>query len=319
MKKRILILVISTAAALFGCSRDANKFDASGTFEANEVIVSAEIPGKLLSFNVEEGSQLAGDSVVGIIDSVPLVLQKSQVEASMQALHERTADVSPQVKLLQDQVAVQQVQLDYLQKEKARTERLVKADAATTRQLDEITNQIDVLTKQIDVNSQQIKVQQNMVGTQNRGILSETRPLKQSIAQLQDQVRRSMITNPVGGTVLTRYAMAGEVVTAGKALYKIADLSQILLRAYISGPQLSQVKLNQQVLVLVDSGANAYRKYTGTITWISDKAEFTPKTIQTKDERANLVYAIKIRIKNDGLIKIGMYGEVNFNLNAKKD
>lgn len=319
MKKHIYITVICSVAAIMSCNRGTNQFDASGTFEADEVIVSAEVPGKLLSFSVEEGSQIAGDSVVGVIDSTQLVLQKSQVEANMRALHERTADVAPQVKLLQDQVAVQEVQLDYLQKEKARMERLVKDDAATTKQLDDINNQVAVLTKQIDVNRQQIKVQMNTVGTQNRSILSETQPLKQSVAQLQDQVRRTHVRNPITGTVLTRYAMAGEVVTAGKALYKIADLSQIVLRAYISGEQLPQVKLNQQVMVYVDSSANAYRNLTGTITWISDKAEFTPKTIQTKDERANLVYAIKIKVKNDGLIKIGMYGEVNLDPGKKKE
>ena len=182
----------------------------------------------------------------------------------------------------------------------------------TDKQLDDINNQIDVLNKQIKVTEQQIKVQETATGTQNNSILSETNPLRKSVDQIREQIKRASIVNPVAGTVITKYALAGEITTAGKALYKIGDLSQVTLRAYITGSQLSQVKLNQQVKVMVDDGAKKYKDYEGTITWISDKAEFTPKTIQTKDERANLVYAIKIRVKNDGYLKIGMYGEVKF-------
>jgi HlyD family secretion protein len=207
---------------------------------------------------------------------------------------------------------VQKVQLKDALYEKARIERLIKADAATTKQLDDQNTLIDVLQKQIAVNEQQIKVQQSTTGTQNSSVLSESKPLQKSIAQIDDQLKRTNITNPINGTVLTKYAMAGEFTTPGKALYKIGDLSVITLRAYITGTQLAQIKLGQQVKVLVDSSATEYREYAGEITWISDKAEFTPKTIQTKDERANLVYAIKIHVKNDGLLKIGMYGEANF-------
>ena len=179
--------------------------------------------------------------------------------------------------------------------------------------LDDWNTQIEVLQKQVAVNEQQIKVQETTTGTQNSSVLSETQPLRRSVAQIQDQVSRSKVANPINGTVLTKYAMAGEVTAAGKALYKIADLTVITLRAYITGAQLSQVKLGQHPKVLVDDGASKYKEYDGEITWISDKAEFTPKTIQTKDERANLVYAVKIRVKNDGYLKIGMYGEVKFN------
>jgi len=250
---------------------------------------------------------------VGVIDSVPLLLQKAQVEASMGALQQKTLDVKPQIKLLQDQITVQKAQLDNAIYEKARTERLIRADAATTKQLDDINTQIDVLQKQIAVTTQQIKVQETATGNQNSSVMSEYKPLRKSVAQIDDQLRRALISNPINGTVLTKYAMAGEVTSTGKALYKIADLSVITLRAYITGTQLAQVKLNQEVTVLVDSNENKYKKYPGTITMISDKAEFTPKTIQTKDERANLVYAIKIHVKNDGFLKIGMYGEVKFN------
>ena len=171
---------------------------------------------------------------------------------------------------------------------------------------------LNVLQKQIAVTQQQIKVQETNTGTQNSSVLSESKPLQKSVAQIEDQLKHTNITNPINGTVLTKYAMTGEFTTPGKALYKIGDLSVITLRAYITGIQLAEIRLNQQVKVLVDSSASRYREYPGQITWISDKAEFTPKTIQTQDERANLVYAIKIHVKNDGLLKIGMYGEVKF-------
>jgi len=313
MKFQICLYVSLFTAIISGCNLNNQISDASGTFEADEVVVSSEVPGKILSLNLEEGSILAKDSMVGIIDSVPLELQKAQVEATIGALHQKTMDVRPQIKLLQDQIAVLKTQLDNALHEKARTENLIKADAATTKQLDDWNTQIDVLQKQIAVNEQQIKVQETTTGTQNSTVMSEFKPLRKSVAQINDQLKRANISNPINGTVLTKYAMAGEITSAGKALYKIADLSVITLRVYITGTQLAQVKLNQQVTVLVDSNATKYKKYEGVITMISDKAEFTPKTIQTKDERANLVYAIKIHVKNDGYLKIGMYGEVKFN------
>ena len=284
--------------------------DATGTFEADEVIVSAEVPGKILTFTVEEGSQLSKDSVVGTIDSKNITLQKEQMDASIRALSEKTSDIQPQVKLLEDQLQVQQSQLKTMEREKARTENLLKQDAATAKQLDDINAQIDVLNKQIAVTRQQMVVNRSNTNTQNRGILSETGPLKKRVAQLEDQLQRSNILNPINGNVLAKYAEAGEVVSTGKALYKIADLTYINLRAYITGDMLPQVKLGQKVKVLIDQGEKAYKDYEGTIIWIADKAEFTPKTIQTKEERANLVYAIKVKVKNDGYLKIGMYGEV---------
>ena len=164
----------------------------------------------------------------------------------------------------------------------------------------------------MQVTQQQIDVQKNNVATQNRSILSEGKPLEKRVAQLQDQLDKSNIVNPIAGTVLTKYAEEGEVTASGKALYKIADLSTITLRAYVTATQLSQLKLGQTVKVFADNGPNKYNEYSGTITWISDKAEFTPKTIQTKEERANLVYAVKVKVKNDGYLKIGMYGELKF-------
>jgi HlyD family secretion protein len=234
------------------------------------------------------------------------------VEASINALKEKTNDVQPQIRMLEEQIRVQQSQLATLEKEKDRFENLVKADAATPKQLDDIQAQLDVVRKQINVTQRQIDVQRSQVGTQNRSVMSEKEPLQKRVAQLEDQLSRTNVINPVGGTVLTKYVHAGEITGPGKPLYKIADLSYVLLRAYITGQQLPEIKLGQQVSVLIDEGAKNYKTYAGTITWISDKAEFTPKTIQTKEERANLVYAIKIKVPNDGYLKIGMYGEVLF-------
>ena len=307
-----LVFTMILMAAFSACNRNNSNFDASGTFEADEVIVSSLASGKILTLNVEEGSVLSKDSIVGLIDPTDLTLQKEQVEESIHALGEQTMNVEPQVKLLQDQLTVQQSQLDNTLHERTRIENLVKLDAATGKQLDDINYQVEVLQKQMKVTQQQINVQKNNVGTQNSGILSQGKPLQKRVAQLQELIKKTNIMNPINGTVLTKYAEEGEMAPSGKALYKIADLSFINLRAYISSSQLSQIKLGQQVKVLTDSGANKYREYIGNIIWISDKAEFTPKTIQTKEERANLVYAIKIKVKNDGYLKIGMYGEVQF-------
>jgi HlyD family secretion protein len=317
MNKSFVTRITALAVLFTACNRNTPKFDASGTFEVDEVIVSAEQTGKILSFNVSEGQTISENDTVGVIDVDNLALQKEQVQASIEALREKTADVTPQIRLLQEQLAVQQSQLANMQRERTRTENLLKQDAATGKQLDDINAQIDVLQKQMNVTRQQIAVQQNNTATQNRTVLSEKKPLEKRVAQLSEQIEQSRIVNPVKGTVLSKYAEAGEVTSAGKALYKIAGLDTLTLRAYVTGIQLSQIKLNQTVKVLVDSGAKAYREYPGTISWISDKAEFTPKTIQTKEERANLVYAIKVRVKNDGYLKIGMYGEVMFNNEAK--
>lgn len=312
MKSSILIATTFMLSAI-ACNNNKRTFDASGTFEVDEVVVSSEVPGKILSLTVNEGDTISQGKVVGEIDSTNLILQKQQVQATIHSLSEKEASVTPQVDLLQKQLAVQESQLQNLLHEKTRFENLLKQDAATGKQVDDINAQIDVAQKQIAVTRQQIDVQRNNFSTQNRSIMSERSPLEKQIDQLNNQIDKTDIVNPVSGTVITKYAETGELTSAGKALYEIADLSEMILRAYISGSQLSQVKLGQTVKVLVDNGTNAYKEMSGIVTWISDKAEFTPKTIQTKDERANLVYAIKIRVKNDGYLKIGMYGEVILN------
>jgi HlyD family secretion protein len=312
MNQKIIALTTSLFF-LVACNRNNHHFDASGTFEVDEVIVSSEIPGKILSLDIREGDTISKGRVVGVVDAENLSLQKEQVQASIEALNEKTVNVTPQIQLLKDQAAVQQSQLNTLMHEKERFENLLKQDAATGKQVDDIKAQIDVVQKQLAVTKQQIAVQQNSTSSQNRTVLSERKPLQKRVEQFNDQLQRANIVNPLTGTVITKYAEAGELTSTGKAIYKVADLSEMTLRAYITGAQLSQVKLNQQVKVLVDNGADKYKELPGTITWISDKAEFTPKTIQTKEERANLVYAVKIKVKNDGYLKIGMYGEVLFN------
>jgi HlyD family secretion protein len=311
MNAKILITITLTFFCI-ACNNNKHEFDASGTFEVDEVVVSSGVTGQILSLNIREGDTVPKNKIVGEIDSENLALQKEQVQASIQALSEKKANVSPQVDLLEKQLSVQQSQLQNLLHEKARFENLLKQDAATGKQVDDINAQADVAKKQIAVTQQQINVQRNNISTQNRGIMSEKKPLEKNIAQINNQIKKANIVNPISGTVITKYAEAGELTSIGKALYSIADLSEMTLRAYISGAQLPQVKLNQTVKVLVDNGADSYKEMSGIITWISDKAEFTPKTIQTKDERANLVYAIKIKVKNDGYLKIGMYGEVQF-------
>jgi len=295
---------------LVACNNNKEPFDASGTFEADEVVVSAELPGQLLSFNVQEGDSISLNKVVGEIDAQNLNIQKEQVQASIHALGEKTADTGPQVLLLEKQLAVQEAELQNTLFETNRLENLFRQDAATGKQVDDIHSKADVQKKQIAVTKQQINVLRNNVATQNRSVMSETKPLEKKVSQIDEQIAKANIINPVQGIVLTKYAQAGEFVTAGKALYEIANLSEMTLRAYITGDQLTQVALGRQVKVRVDNGANSYKEFTGIISWIAGNAEFTPKTIQTKEERANLVYAIKVKVKNDGFLKIGMYGEV---------
>ncbi|MEP7110146.1 MAG: HlyD family efflux transporter periplasmic adaptor subunit [Ferruginibacter sp.] len=326
MKSVIKFLFPLSAILFSNCTSSNTSHDATGTFEADEIIVSAEANGKILRLDVEEGSILVKDSVVGNIDPSAIELQRDQASSSVDALKQKTNDPSPQISILQSQmtlqlkqIEVQEEQLRTLSKEQQRYKNLVAADASPAKQLDDITGQVNVMLDQIAASKSQLAVLQSQVNSQrqsvaiqNRGILSEKNPMEKKVAQIQDQLNKTKIVNPINGTVLTKYANANEYTATGKAIYKIANLSIMKLRAYITSDQLARVKLNQQVTVLVDDGKGKFRELAGTITWISDKAEFTPKTIQTKEERANLVYATKINVKNDGYLKIGMYGEVVF-------
>ncbi len=305
-----LLLIALAACTLLSCTGNKKDYDASGTFETNETIVAAEATGIIKQLNIEEGQTLKPGQYIGFIDSVQLSLRKKQLEAQVKSVRSKTPDIAAQTNSFNKQVAVIQSQLNTQLREKQRIENLVKADAATPKQLDDITGQVDALQKQLLVIQSQKIAQASQLNTQTNGLTADIAPLKVQIDQVNDQLSKCNIINNVKGTVLAKYAEVNEMTSTGKPIYKIADLSTLILRAYVSGDQLSSVKINQPVKVLVDAANNKYREYTGTVEWISDKAEFTPKTIQTKDERANLVYAIKIRVANDGYLKIGMYADV---------
>lgn len=304
--------IISISLLVVGCQKKENPYDATGTFETDEVIISAQQSGEILELNINEGQNIAQNAVIGKIDVSNLQLQKQQKEASLKALSQKTYDANPQLELVRKQLAVQQSQLAQQIHEQKRLVNLVRAEGATQKQLDDANAGIDQTRKQIAATEQQLNLYQSNIETQNRSILSESDPAAKSVAIVDDQIRKGTIINPIGGTILTQYAFAGEYSTTGKALYKIADISTLNLRAYITESQLSKIKLGQKVSVLIAQGEGKTKKYEGIISWISNKAEFTPKTIQTQDERANLVYAIKIKVKNDGYLKIGMYADVKF-------
>ena len=321
MKKYILPLLVLT---IFSCKRADQDYDASGTFEADEIIVTAEATGKILELNLNEGDALTANQNLGLIDGKGVELQKEQVLASINAIDEKTNSANPQIQVLQSQmnaqkgnIAVLQEQLSTAIRERNRVSNLVKSDAATKKQLDDANSQVAVVQKQISVANaqlqtlnQQISSTKEQVSIQNRAILSEKNPTEKKVLQIDEQLKHNVISSPIKGIVLTKYMNKGEFATIGKPIYKMANLDEMTLRAYITGDQLAKVKVGQNVKVVVDAGDENTKELTGKIYWISQKSEFTPKTIQTKDERANLVYATKIHVKNDGFLKIGMYGEV---------
>lgn len=283
---------------LFSCSSGDGDFDATGTFESDEIIVSSEAIGKLVMFQVDEGMQLKQNQIVGVVDTTQLYLKKKQLQSTIKAVLSKQPDIAMQLASLQKQIETAET-------EQKRIDNLVKSNAATTKQLDDVNSQLEVLRKQYNA------AKSSLIITK-QGIQSETLPLIAQVEQIQDQINKSIVTNPVEGTVLTRYAKQDEITANGKALYKIANLTDMTLRVYISGNQLGQIKLGQKVKVYVNKGNEEQKEMSGEIYWVSSKAEFTPKTIQTKDERANLVYAIKVKVINDGYLKIGMYGEIKF-------
>lgn len=312
--------------AASGCNNDDMTHDASGVFEARETIIAAEIAGQILEMPIEEGQDLDAGAVAAKIDCKQLELKKDQALASDTAITERTAEAEPQLEILAEQrkavaaqLEVQKQQLAVLRRERERFSKLVAAKAAPAKQLTDIEGQIAVLERQMQSTKRQeavLKQQQSsyteQVALQNRATQSERQPLQVQVAQIVDQIAKCNVVNPVAGTVLSKYAEQYEFATPGKPLYRIANLSTVTLRAYITGDQLGQVKLDQPVKVYIDDGPQKFRALDGTLVWVSEKAEFTPKTIQTKDERANLVYATKVDVPNDGTLKIGMYGEVDF-------
>lgn len=297
---KVLIIASIIVIGLSGCMHQDLSFDASGAFETEETIISSEATGVIKQLTIEEGQPLKTGQIIGYIDSIQLHLKKEQIMAEVTALLGGKPDISIQLSALQEQ-------LSNAEKNRNRIANLVEGKAATGKQLDDMNTQVAVLKKQIEALKSSLNISTN-------GINKNVVPLQLQMAQLNDQINKCKIINPINGTVLVKYAEANEMATIGKPLYKIADLSVIFLRAYITGNQLPQIKLNQKVTVLTDDGKGGYKKTKGIITWINDKAEFTPKTIQTKDERANLVYAIKVKVKNNGTYKIGMYGEIKFDV-----
>ena len=288
------ILIMIALLWLSSCKSNDNLSDAYGNFEAVQVTVSSESAGKIHYLNVEEGSQLDSGIIVALVDTTDLYLKKLQLKSQKKAVSVKSSSVV-------SQIAVQQQQKANLMVEKNRITKLIADKAATPKQLDDINGAIELVDKQVE-----------SIKTQNAGITEEMEVIDRQIAQVNESIRKCYIRNPVKGTVLSKYAEAGEIAAPGRALYKIADLSVMELKVYVSGTQLPGVKQGQEVEVLIDKDQKTNRKMSGVVSWISPKAEFTPKIIQTKEERVNLVYAIKIRVPNDGSLKIAMPAEVNF-------
>jgi HlyD family secretion protein len=295
MKRHLLGMVAAGLAVVAaGCGNDKIVADAFGNFEAREVIVSAETAGRLLKFDVNEGQELVPGAKIGLVDTTQLSLQMDELNARRRAVGSRTSNVVGQMDVLSQQIEV-------LTKEKNRVEKLVTAGAATRKQLDDISGQLEVL-----------QTQKRSVSAQNLPVASEIEAIDVQAERLRDQIKRSHIVNPIKGRVLVKLAEATEVVVPGKPLYRIAPVDSLYLRAYMTGSQLNEVKIGQVVTVRIDDGAENYFHYPGRVTWIADQAEFTPKIVQTKEERMNLVYAFKVLVVNEGKLKIGMPGEVLF-------
>jgi len=287
-------VLISLVLLVGACNMNNDKSDAYGQFEATEVMVSAEGNGKLLNFKIEEGQKLTKKENVGVIDTTQLVLRRDQIEAQMQSARSKLTNVKAEAAVIREQKDVAMTDLK-------RIKAMYKDQAATQKQLDDAEGNIRVLNRRIQATE-----------TQRNSILAEINALKAQKAQVVDQVGKAEIINPVNGRVLTKYVEPSELVHNGSVLYKIANLDTLELRAYVSGAQLPKVKLGQKVNVLIDKNAEENESFPGRVSWVSDEAEFTPKMIQTKEERVTQVYAVKIRVPNDGTIKIGMPGEVNF-------
>ena len=299
MKSRNLLGLCSLLALFSACGNGAPKYDATGTFETTEVLVSAEASGRLLYFDIEEGMLLKAGEEVGVVDTVQLYLKKLQLEASLKSVEEQRPDILKQVAATKEQISA-------AQRERNRVANLLKVGAANQKQLDDAEDQLEVLRKQL-------VAQNSTLSNSHQSLTWQSSSVGIQVAQVEDQLKKCHITSPITGTVLAKYAEAGELTAMGTPLFKVADTEQMYLRAYITSEHLSQVKLGQKVTVFSDYGTDEHKQYPGVVTWISDTSEFTPKTILTKNERANLVYAVKIAVHNDGLLKIGMYGGVEFN------
>jgi len=289
---------ISLSILFLSCGEKLSKSDATGTFEATVTIVSAEGSGQILALNIHEGDSLTKGQLIGYLDSMSLHLSKMQLIQNKKTILSGRPDIRAQSESLQ-------AQIENAKSDRDRIENLVKGGVATKRQLDDANSKIDVLQSQLLALKSNLSTTTTNLNEQGNSVVIQ-------LAQIEDQLRKCSIINPTKGTVLVKYANAYEMASVGRPLYEIADLSEINLRAYITADQFSRVKIGSGAKVTVDAEGGKSKAYDGIVEWISDKAEFTPKTIQTRDERANRVYAIKIRVHNDGTLKIGMYGEVIF-------
>lgn len=290
MKKKLILISL----AIFGftsCSDD-DKADGYGNFEATEIIISSEAQGKIKYFNVQEGDEIEAGIQVVLIDTTQLHLEKQQLLASIKTVASRSQGVFSQIEVLNQK-------LKLAEREEKRMKNLFAEKAATQRQVDQAEGEVKVIREEI-----------NNVKSKNSPIVNEVQSIEAQIAKIDDLIEKSMVVNPLKGTVLAQYAETGEITSFGKPLYKIADMEILTLRVYISETQLSDIELGQEVQVKIDSKKEDMKSYPGKITWISSSAEFTPKTIQTKEERANLVYAVDIEVANDGSLKIGMPAEM---------
>ncbi|MFH0842083.1 MAG: HlyD family efflux transporter periplasmic adaptor subunit [Bacteroidota bacterium] len=292
MKTRSLILV--AAIFLTGCSNNRNKADAFGTFEATEVIISAETSGRILRFDVTEGTEIEKSAEIALIDTTLFHLQEAEINAGMKSIRTRINTIDSQNDILKQQIANLNVNI-------ARIENMLKDNAATEKQYDDLTGQVAVLEKQIAANN-----------TQKSSVAAELSVYESKKATLEEQMTRSFVKSPIEGTIVEKYSEAGELTVAGRPLVKIADLSVMKLKVYVSGAQLGSIKIGQECTVRVDEGEKGYRSFTANISYISGKAEFTPKIIQTKEERVTLVYAVTIEVENEGTMKSGMPGEALF-------
>ena len=285
-------------ALLAAACQSQTEYNATGTFESTEIIVSAENSGKLFYLNAEEGMWFTSGTEVGLIDTVQPYLRKLQLEANMQSVNSQRPDIQKQIAAIQEQIATSR-------REQKRTQNLLKANAANQKELDDWSAQIAVLQSQLEAQTSSLENNTASLTAQGKSIAVQ-------IAQAEDNLRKCHIITPIDGTILAKYAEPGEFVSAGKPLFKIADMKHLFLRAYVTSSQLADITLGDAVTVFADFGDDIKFEYEGKITWIADEAEFTPKTILTDDERANQVYAVKIAVLNNGKIKLGMYGEVRF-------
>lgn len=292
MKHTNYILALTIISTSFlSCGNNNDKADGYGNFEATEITISAENNGKLMQFDINEGNQLEVNKLIGYIDTIPLALKREQLEVAKSVISSKSKGVLSQIAVLNSKLRTANTN-------KTRTENLIKDNAGTQKQWDDVSGEIDVIKNQI-----------RSVEIQNAPVVNELKSIDVQVKQIDDQIQKSKIINPVNGTVLTKYAEPNEITAFGKPLYKIADLSTMQLRVYISETQLANIKIGQEVTVKIDD-AEDMKSYKGTISWIASEAEFTPKIIQTKEERVALVYAVKIDVKNDGSLKIGMPAEL---------